>query len=107
MDNLKLINMGKGNGYRPVVWIKSFERERAMSYVFNLIDEDNRNLSSSDLEDCFAETESKKVLVLSPERFLGEFNLNSLKNKKNVLSIITKILKRSILLRTNNRFVMH
>lgn len=82
MDNLKLINMGKGNGYRPVVWIKSFERERAMSYVFNLIDEDNRNLGSSDLEDCFAETESKKVLVLSPERFLGEFNLNSLKNKK-------------------------
>ena len=82
MDNLKLINMGKGNGYRPVVWIKSLERERAMSYVFNLIDEDNRNLGSSDLEDCFAETESKKVLVLSPERFLGEFNLNSLKNKK-------------------------
>lgn len=82
MDNLKLINMGKGNGYRPVVWIKSLERERAMSYVFNLIDEDNHNLGSSDLEDCFAETESKKVLVLSPERFLGEFNLNSLKNKK-------------------------
>lgn len=82
MDNLKLINMGKGNGYRPVVWIKSLERERAMSYVFNLIDEDNRSLGSSDLEDCFAETESKKVLVLSPERFLGEFNLNSLKNKK-------------------------
>lgn len=82
MDNLKLINMGKGNGYRPVVWIKSFERERAMSYVFNLISEDNSNLGSLDLEDCFYEKESKKALVLSPERFLGEFNLSSLKNKK-------------------------
>ena len=82
MDNLKLINMGKGNGYRPVVWIKSFERERAMSYVFNLISEDNSNLGSLDLEDCFSEKESKKALVLSPERFLGEFNLSSLKNKK-------------------------
>lgn len=75
MDILKLHNSGLKNGYRPIIWIKTVERERGMSYAFNCIDKSNSTVSG-ELEDIFSEVEKKTVYVNTPDMFLGSLKLN-------------------------------
>lgn len=81
MDILKLHNSGLKNGYRPIIWIKTAERERGMSYVFNCIDKSN-SIISDELEDIFSEVEKKTVYINTPDMFLGYMKLNLKTNKQ-------------------------
>lgn len=80
MDILKLHNSGLKNGYRPIIWIKTAERERGMSYAFNCIDKSNSTVSD-ELEDIFSEVEKKTVYINTPDMFLGSMKLNLKTNK--------------------------
>lgn len=80
MDILKLHNSGLKNGYRPIIWIKTAERERGMSYAFNCIDKSNSTISD-ELEDIFSEVEKKTVYINTPDMFLGSMKLNLKTNK--------------------------
>lgn len=80
MDILKLHNSGLKNGYRPIIWIKTAERERGMSYAFNCIDKSNSTISD-ELENIFSEVENKTVYINTPDMFLGSMKLNLKTNK--------------------------